>query len=317
MHSAASDIVLLTGASGRLGQQLGGYLKTRGFKLRALVKNDQAVSDHFEAKLEWRVAQTDSAAVDALLEGVASVVHLASSGVGDEQAQRDAHLGMPELLLEAAARSSVSRFIALSSIKAIAGEASEQALGLAAKPAPTSDYGRFKLRAETLLREHAANAGLATFTLRLPMVYGPGASGNFSMLRKAARLRLPLPVATDNQRSVLFSENLFAGITHLLSEPQAPGHKLVHLADGAAISTKLFFQLIAAAEGSRGWSVTLPGRWGQSVASIPLLGDFVGGVAERLLGSLRFEQDSLNHIDGWEIPYTTAEGIRAAINPDA
>lgn len=311
MHKDNADVVLLTGANGQLGAQLARHLLDRGFRLRALVRDAQALPAHFEAALEWKAAQTSPASVDELLEGVSSIVHLASSTDSDEQARRDAHLGMPELLLDATSRAQVSRFIALSSIKALAGEVNEQALGPECTPAPTSDYGRFKMQAEALVRDHAANSRLATFTLRLPMVYGPGPGGNFAALRKAARLRLPLPVAADNQRSLLFCENLFAVIVHLLSQPQTPGHRLAHIADAVAISTRQFFQLIAQAEGCQGWCLTIPSHWGQKLAGIPLL----RGISERLLGSLWFEPDSLNGLPDWQIPYTTAEGISASIKP--
>jgi len=313
LPEATAEVVLLTGANGRLGTQLAEYLLERGYRLRALVRDAGALPDHFEAALEWHSAQANSVLVDELLEDVSSIVHLASSGASDEQAQNDAHLGMPELLLDAAAKTSVKCFIGLSSIKAIAGEAHEHALGPDCTPAPTSSYGVYKLKAEALLREHSANSQLATFTLRLPMVYGPGRAGNFSALRKAARLRLPLPVAADNRRSLLFCENLFASIAHVLSQPQTPGHRLVHIADGAAISTHKFFELIAKAEGRSGWCLTLPSKWGQRLAGIPLL----GGFSERLLGSLRFEEGSLNGLPDWQIPYTTAEGVSALIKPEA
>jgi len=306
-----ADVVLLTGANGQLGTQLAQHLLDRGFRLRALVRDARALPAHFEAALEWNAAQTNPASVAQLLEGVTSIVHLASSAAADEQARRDAHLGMPELLLDAASRASVSCFIALSSIKAIAGEANERALEPGCTPAPTGDYGRFKMQAETLVREHDANLRMATYTLRLPMVYGPGPGGNFAALRKAARLRLPLPVAADNQRSLLFCENLFAAVVHLLNQPHTPGHRLAHIADGAAISTHKFFRLIARAEGRKGWCLTFPSRWGQTLVGIPLL----GGISARLLGSLYFEAESLNGLPDWQVPHTTAEGVNASIKP--
>ena len=153
MHEDDRKLVLLTGASGRLGARLAEILQARGFRLRALVRDAQALPGCFESALEWRRARTDSAAVDALLEGVSGIVHLASSKAKDQRVCHDAHLAMPELLLNAAKHSSVSRFIALSSIKAIAGESHESALGTDSMPAPKSGYGRFKLEAERLLRE--------------------------------------------------------------------------------------------------------------------------------------------------------------------
>jgi len=303
--------VLITGASGRLGKQLGAHLNSRGYRLRALVRDAQScvLPDYFEAVLDWKSARADSTAVDALLSGVASIVHLASSGASDEQALDAAHLGVPQLLLDAANKASVAKFIALSSIKAIAGEAHALALGPGVTPAPTSDYGVRKLQAEALLRDHCANSQLATYTLRLPMVYGADCIGNFGALCKAARWRLPIPVAADNQRSTLYIENLFSGIGHLLASQARPGHQLFHLADREAVSSKAFFQLIAQAQGSSGWCLTLPSRLAQVFAKVPV----VGGISDRLLGSLRFEAETLNNLPDWHAPYSTAEGVNAAI----
>ena len=301
--------VLLTGAGGRLGSQLAAYLRARGVPLRALVRDASTLADHYESVLEWQSARIDTQALVDLLQGVTSVVHMASTGSSKPSDREETHLAMPGALLTAARDASVQSFVSVSSVKAIAGEAHDCPLTLDAVPAPNSDYGRFKLAAEELVRTHGANAELATYTLRLPMVYGSDPAGNFMALRTAARWGLPVPVAADNRRSLLFSENLFACVEHLIRSPVTPGHKLLHLADGDAISTLDFFKLIAAAQGNRGLCLTLSRNWATRLEAIPVL----GGIGSRLLGSLQFDSASLNDVPEWQMPFTTAEAVAQAV----
>ncbi len=304
-----SQAVLITGAGGKLGGALAGYLCDRGYRLRALVRDTLELPPIYDLAVSWQQAGSDSQTLERLLTGVTSIVHLASSGSADKQQTQDAHLNMPRALLDQSPTSGVERFIALSSIKAIAGEFHDTALGLSAVPLPNSSYGRFKLEAECLINSHTANALLATWILRLPMVYGHAGASSFEALCKAAQLGLPLPVAADNRRSFLFSENLFAFIEHLLEQPASPGNRLMHLADGEGISTRAFYSLIAAAQGSSGRCFSLPGRWAPRLSALPL----VGAASARLLGSLEFEAESLPVFADWHMPYTTAAGVTAAI----
>ena len=85
------------------------------------------------------------------------------------------------------------------------GETHGEPLTVSSPAQPNSDYGRYKLAAEDLVRDHPANASMATYVLRLPMVYGPNAEGNFALLRKVTRLGLPLPVAADRLSMRWFS----------------------------------------------------------------------------------------------------------------
>ncbi len=299
--------LLLTGAGGRLGAQLGQYLHQRGHCLHALVRNASSLPSYFDQALEWSAAKDNPAALSDLLDGVEGIIHLASSSSKDHMACLDAQLMMPKLLLDTVPPS-VSHFISVSSIKAVSGEISAAPINSTSKPLPNSDYGQLKLKAEALIQDHIVSSRIASFSLRLPMVYGAGPAGNFSLLRKAARWNLPLPVAADNKRSVLYSENLFACIEHLLNQPMQPGYRLLHLADGDAISTRAFFQLIAETQNRRGLCITLPERWAPKLQPLPLL----GGIAARLLGSLQFDRTELNALPGWQMPFSTADGVKAA-----
>ena len=304
------DVVLLTGAGGNLGGQLADYLAARSWKLRALVRDaGSQPGAHFERVLDWPTAKSDPDSLRELLTGVSTVVHLASSQASNPQEQQDAHLSMPDALLAAGAISGLKQFIALSSVKAIAGEYDSARLRVDHVPKPNSVYGEYKLAAEELVRRHPANSCVSSFILRLPMVYSPNAIGNFALLRKMARWGLPLPVATDNRRSVLFAENLFGFIEQLLSQVNAPGNVIVHLADEHALSTHDFFALIAAAEGVTGRSIVLSSAWAERLAGLPVL----GGLATRLLGSLELDTVSAQRYGDWQLPFDTATGVAAAV----
>ena len=306
-----SKTLLLTGAGGRLGGQLGQYLYQRGYRVRALVRNANSLPNYFERTLEWSVAKDNPVALRELLERVEGIIHLASSSSKDPTASYDAQLVMPKLLLDTAPPS-VSHFIFTSSIKAVSGEMCTTPISSTTAPLPESDYGQLKLKAEALVQDHIVSSRIASFSLRLPMVYGAGPAGNFNLLRKAARWNLPLPVAADNKRSVLYSENLFACIENLLSQPMRPGYQLLHLADGDGISTRAFFQLIAETQNRRGLCITLPEQWAQTLRRVPL----VGGIAARLLGSLQFDRSELNALPGWQMPFSTADGVKASSSID-
>lgn len=74
------------------------------------------------------------------------------------------------------------------------------------KPAPNTFYGDSKLRAELGLKELEEEC-FKIVILRCPMIYGPGARGNFLRLAKLATIT---PIFPDyhNKRSMLYIDNL-------------------------------------------------------------------------------------------------------------
>lgn len=85
---------------------------------------------------------------------------------------------------------------------------------------PVDHYGISKAKAEEGLRSLAGD-GFRLVILRPPMIYGKGCKGNYATLTKLAR-RLPVFPLIDNQRSMLYIENL-CELVRLMVDDEAEG----------------------------------------------------------------------------------------------
>ncbi|MFV0465962.1 MAG: NAD-dependent epimerase/dehydratase family protein [Lachnospiraceae bacterium] len=103
----------------------------------------------------------------------------------------------------------VRQFIYLSSI-IIYGDSApygkEKQISASTPLHPSNCYGDSKKKADLYVQKLNQN-DFRTAVIRLPMIYGQGSKGNYSLLSKAAR-RLPIFPKIQNQRSMLYIENL-------------------------------------------------------------------------------------------------------------
>ena len=83
---------------------------------------------------------------------------------------------------------------------------------------PRGIYGLSKAEAELGLAQMSANMPMTVTVLRPPMVYGPGAAGNFKLLVRAIQLGIPLPFASfRNRRAFVSVQNLASFIANRLT----------------------------------------------------------------------------------------------------
>jgi nucleoside-diphosphate-sugar epimerase len=212
--------VLVTGASGFVGQALVPALAARGYHVKAASRRP---NEH-----QWRdvagidqVRMPDLAALanwDPLLEGVTHVVHTAglahADGQHDLATYRQINTDATLRLAMGAKKAGIDRFVYLSSIRAQSGPSSPVPLDEACDPEPTDDYGLSKLLAEHAL----ALVDRDWIALRPVLVYGPGVKANMAALMKLARTPLPLPFgALRAERSLLSIRNLCSAVSFALS----------------------------------------------------------------------------------------------------
>lgn len=295
-----SQRVLITGANGRLGKLLAKHLVSQGHAVRGLVRSNP--------KGEAQSTAANPSELGELLRHTDTLLHLASTSSKDPATQQAVHVELTQQLLEAANAAGVANIVYFSSVKAVAGEHCDQAIGIDRVPEPNSDYGRFKLAAERVLFSYHFSGDTKVEIVRLPMVYGPSCGGNFDRLAGLVKRGLPIPLARDNARSLLFAGNLCGYVDALLGGPTLAFDRprLSHLADPQPLSSLALTAMIARAQGGRNASLGLPQWLARATFRAPL----VGGYAARLFGSLELDTTSLN---GWTAPFTTEQGVATAL----
>ena len=200
--------ILITGANSYIGTSVEKYLSQW--------PEDYRVDTIDLVDGSWR--EKDFSGYDSVFH-VAGIAHINAKKL--DQAARDLYWRVnAELPAEVAAKAKaagVRQFIFLSSMSVYGEHGSIKkpvVITKDTKPAPRDIYGESKLAAEEVVRSLQAD-DFAVCVLRPPMIYGPGCKGNYPMLVKAA-LKLPFFPDIQNERSMLFIDNLCAYVKTLV-----------------------------------------------------------------------------------------------------
>lgn len=277
--------IVLTGASGFIGQTLHPALRARGHEVVAL---DRAATGDLAGYEGWPVH----------LAGADAVVHLAAlahtQGV-DEARLRAVNVDAAAALGRAATAAG-ARMLLMSSVKVLGEETPGPPFDEASRPAPQDAYGRAKAAAEAALR---AVPGLALTVLRPPLVYGPGVKANFLALMRAVARGWPLPLASiDNRRSLVYVGNLADAVLRCLESPLAVG-KSYGVTDGAPLSTPALCRALGAALGRPARLFPCPPAL---LERLPPAGS--------LTRSLVLDDSAIRGELGWAPPHTFEDGLR-------
>lgn len=239
--------ILVTGATGFIGQHLCSQLHGTGFRVRTLLRS-AAKSARFPAELELELEHltgdlSDSASLSAACREVDTVIHLAGvAHVNNATAKilQQTNVDGTARLLQAAIDNRVRRIVLLSSSLAQAAEI---------KHTQSTAYGRSKLEAEHLLLAAQRQGQIEAVVLRPVNVYGPGMKGSIaSMITRIANGRLPPLPRLDNQISLVSVADLVQALTLVVDAPVAPG-KTYPVTDGVSYRVGEIEQAIYAALG--------------------------------------------------------------------
>jgi UDP-glucose 4-epimerase len=176
-------------------------------------------------------------------------------------------------------------------------------------PSPTGAYAVSKYEAEQRLRELCDANGMELCIVRPPLVYGPGAGGNFRRLAQLVKTGVPLPFAAiDNRRSMLALDNLVSLLRLCAASEAAPGRVFL-ASDGHDVSTPELIREIAKALGHPARLVRTPPKLLEALAG--LLGR--REEMQRLCRSLQVDNAETCQQLGWAPPISFATAIRSSV----
>jgi UDP-glucose 4-epimerase len=302
-------VVLVTGGSGFVGRHLVPVLAGERWRVRRAVRTPSGRPD--EVSIGSIGSATDWGGV---LSGVEAVVHLAARvhHPGEEHAAelyRSINTEGTLQLARCAAAAGVRRFIYVSTIL-VNGSCTDGRAPFREDdiPVPRGVYGISKAAAEAGLKELAETTDMRVTIIRPPLIYGPGALGNFRLLVKAVQLGIPLPFGSiRNRRAFLSVQNLASFIANRLSGTDGK-FEIYLVADDEQVSTPEFIRQIARTAGKTARLVPVP------VPALRLLLRISGRPEARdsLCGSMEIDPTKVAST-GWRPPLGVAEGLRLAL----
>jgi nucleoside-diphosphate-sugar epimerase len=209
-------------------------------------------------------------------------------------------------LAEAAGQAGVSRFVFLSSVKAVR-DPGVDCVDESWDAPPTTPYGRAKRQAEQWLLEAGERYGMQVVTLRPSMVYGAGGRGNLPrMIEAILHKRFPPLPRVRNRRSMVHVDDLVQAALLAADRPEAAGRTYL-VTDGLDYSTGEIYQAIRAALGLR------PARWqfppvllrliaraGDALCAARLPVPLDTSVIDRLLSSECYRSDRIRRELGYQ-----------------
>ena len=250
-----------------------------------------------------------------ILNGCDVVVHIASPAhlnLGPAEiapAQRVIIEGTKNLAA-GAARAGVKRFVYLSSAHVFGSQSSPRhPFREADQTRPQSPYAIAKQQAEREVIRTAAGSDMDYVIVRPPMVYGPGAPGNFSRLLHLVASSWPLPLGgAQALRSFIGIDNLASALL-VAAEHPAASNDLFNISDGDDCSTAQMIHLIAQAQARRTWLFWAP-------QSLLLIGAHLMGKRadfDKIFQPFQIDISHFRNATGWRPPLSLREGICDAI----
>ena len=307
--------IIVTGANGFVGSALTQKLIAEEWAVTGVVRRKSDLHGvagvstfeigNIDKNTDWKPALRG---IDAVVHAAARVHVMQDTTADLLGAYRSVNVHGTMKLARQAAASGVRRFVFISTIK-VNGEENTAAYKETDKPAPIDPYGISKLQAEKELSKLASETGMEVVILRPPLIYGSGVKANFLKLLETVDRRLPIPLASiDNRRSMIYVENFVDAIVLCLRHPKAAGQTFL-VSDGENHSTPDLIRRMAAELGRPPRLIRVRPNILQFFARVAGKGE----VANRLIGSLTVDDAKIRYNLGWRPPFTFGNGLKKTV----
>lgn len=249
--------VLLTGATGGIGQVLHESLKRSGYTVLATTRSPNPQQGEVYADLkpsfDW----------SGILNNIDIVIHCAgiAHNKSNSKSEFDHHFninyrGTVNLALQAKNR--VNKFIFISTIKVHGEEFGSKEIHADDKKCPDDPYALSKCLAEDEVIDICSDSVTDFVIIRPPLVIGLPLTGNLIELSKLLKLHIPIPTEAlkHNERAVVSVENLIDFILVCIENPKAKNEKFF-VRDRRYYSTYEIMRMVAERMGTPVHSLTL------------------------------------------------------------
>ncbi|MBN4076905.1 NAD-dependent epimerase/dehydratase family protein [Mariprofundus ferrooxydans] len=288
--------VLITGATGFIGQHLYAALVENGSNVRMLGRTRPDGTLNY---VHWDMNQPlDAKALDGIdvVFHLAGKAHALNADYHDDVEYFTINTAGTRKLLEAAKSAGVRRFVYFSSIKAVGYH--EHCSDESCEELPDTMYGRSKLMAEQLV----LSGGFVPepVVIRPTMVYGCTEKGNLpKMIQAIRKWHFPPLPDTRNYRSMIHVDDVVSAALLLSQHPEAVG-KCYIASDSHNYSTRQMYVWICEALGQPvpGWKVPV-----SLLKLIAVKGDMIGKIIGR---RFIFDSETLQKLLGTEL-YSSAK----------
>ena len=304
--------VLVTGASGFIGQILCKRLSEHGFRIKAVYRPSfknipdyviPVLIDSIDNDTQWKQNLED---VSIVIHAAARVQMMKDTSLNPLEEYRKINYYGTARLAEEALKNGVELFIHLSTAK-VNGEGKNEPYTENDPETPQDPYGVSKLEAEKKLAEISNGTSMRVVNARFPIVYGPGVKANFYSLIKLVSRTLPLPLqGILNRRSFLYVENLCHALLTLINA-EKPSSSVYFISDKEAVSSETLITKIAESLGCKPRLFPFP---------LPLLifmGKITGKtkIIDRMAGSFILDASKFENEFKWEAPFSLDQGLKA------
>nr|MCC5647827.1 sugar transferase [Nostoc sp. CHAB 5824] len=254
VHPHHGKTVVITGATGFLGQAVIPKLLLEGWTVVAFVRNphDGLASD-IQQICFGDLGSADPNELAIAMSSADCLIHLAAVVPGKIASPQSGTAKIADVICKAATAAGIPRIIVLSSVYATLAEQRDPDARV---------YGHEKLAADRILVQAMSDV-TQIVTLRPPVIYGSGMSGALSKLVKLIRAGSPLPFGlAKNQRHYISRENVANLIATIARAPdstwrEASGRYYTPT-DGLALSTAELVRMIAQANGKTARLIPVP-----------------------------------------------------------
>lgn len=276
-------MILITGAFGFVGTNLSKAFKISPKHYSIAIDIAEPFHHFFDEYHSWNEFEK----VDSKM--INTIIHLAgkahdTNDTSSKQEYININVGLTQKIFQYFLKSSATKFIFFSSVKAVADSVNGNQLTENVLPNPQTPYGKSKLEAEEyILREwekwrigenekirdedERENNDKKVYILRPCMIHGPGNKGNLNLLYKLVRKGFPWPLgAFDNKRLFCSIDNISFVVQQLIEKDIEPG--IYQVADDEALSTNELIKLMAKSQNKKARIWHIPTKLIKAIAHI-------------------------------------------------